>query len=251
MPLNYKFLIYSVCVFLGSFFIFFGLIHIALKKYTLHAETLNVPSLVGLNISEAEDTLNKYDLNFMIIDSAAYNPIYERGSILSHFPKAGSVVKPDRKIYLTINPLTIHYVPLPDLKNKSLRQSIRLLENNAFRFGELYYVDHFAKDVVLFSKLNDTIVNKDALLPKFSIVDLYLGNGHHESVYVPSVLGLELAEVKSKLNNNSLNLGVCKKVYVDVDSLIGRVYKQEPEVHQQVSLGQSISIWVGDTINNL
>ena len=44
---------------------------------------------------------------------------------------------------------------------------------------------------------------------------------------------------------------ICKKVYVNVDSLIGRVYKQEPEVNQQVSLGQSISIWVGDTINNV
>ena len=153
MKLNYKFLIYFFLGLFVFFFLVFKIVDFSLKRYTLHHHIINVPSLVGLSLPSVEDTLETYNLDFVIIDSAAYNPDYDRGSILSHSPKAGSEVKPERKIYLTINPLTVHYIPFPDLKNKSLRQGINLLENSAFRIGNIYYVDHFAKDGTILRSL--------------------------------------------------------------------------------------------------
>lgn len=252
MKLNYKFLIY---LFLGLFIFFFLVVKIvdfSLKRYTLHHNIIDVPSLVGLSLSSVEDTLEKYNLEFIIIDSAAYNPDYARGSILSHAPKAGSEVKPERKIYLTINPLTVHYIPFPNLKNKSLRQGINLLENSAFRIGNIYYVDHFAKDVIRYSEVVlDSIlsnrVNFHDTLPKFSVINLYLGNGNIENVMVPSLLGLEFNMVKSKLNNNSLNLGNSYLEDVNNDTLM-IVYQQDPLPNKEVELGSFINVWAKDTL---
>ena len=252
MKLNYKFLIYLFSGLLIFFFLVFKIVDFSLKKYTLHHHIIDVPSLVGLNLSAVEDTLSKYNLNFIIIDSAAYNPDYERGSILSHSPKAGSEVKPERKIYLTINPLTVHYIPFPNLKNKSLRQGINLLENSAFRIGNIYYVDHFAKDVirqseVVVDSISSDQVNFNDTLPKFSVINLYLGNGYLENVIVPDLLGLELDMVKSKLNNNSLNLGNSYVENFTNDTLM-IVYQQDPLANQEVEIGAFINVWAKDTL---
>ena len=225
----------------------FLIIDISLKKYTRHHDIINVPSLIGLNLQSAKDTLNKYDLTFSIIDSAAYNPKYSRGSILSHTPKVGAHVKPGRKIYLTLNPTTIHYALLPDLKNKSLRHGISLLESNAFRVGDIHYVDYFAKDLIRYLKVNNEIVNANDSLPKFTIIDLYIGDGYEDNVKVPDLIGVEFSQIKRKLNNYSLNLGLINFDKNINDTISSIVYKQDPSYQEQVPLGNYVSVWLKDS----
>ena len=208
-----------------------------------------MPSLVGLALSETQDTLHGMDLNSIIIDSAAYNPNYDRGDVLSHQPTAGSEVKPGRKIYLTINPVTAHYLPLPDLKNKSLRQAISLLDNNAFRVGYLYYIDHYAKDLVRFVKVNSKIVHANDSLPKFTTVDLYLGDGHNKNTTVPDIIGLEFDQITRKLNNHSLNLGEYYMTDSIIDTIHSIIYQQNPLANKKVPLGSYINIWLKDSLN--
>ena len=247
MKLNYRFQFFIFLALILSILLIFKSIDIGLKKYTLHDNIIAVPDLVGLSLTDVEDTLLKYNLDFEIIDSAAYNPSYARGSVLLHNPQKGCKVKPDRKIYLTINPLTVHYISFPELTNKSLRQSIRLLKNNAFRIGNLYYVEHFAKDVLRFAKLGDEKVNFNDSLPKFSVIDLYVGNGYQREVLVPNITGLTIKEVKQKLYNYSLNLGSIH--FLDKkDSLNLIIYKQEPVFNQKVPLGTFISVFAKDTV---
>ena len=134
------------------------------------------------------------------------------------------------------------------LKNKSLRQAISLLETNAFRVGHLYYIKHFAKDVVRFSKLEDRKLSFNDTLPKFSIIDLYLGDGYSDGVFVPNLKGLELYEVKRKLNNNSLNLG---KSYISdsiVDSTKIVIYEQNPKADEKVQIGTFVTVWGRDSV---
>ena len=250
MKLNYRFLIYLSFFSLVLFLLIFKIIDVSLKHYTRHHKAIYVPSLIGLNLESTKDTLKKYDLNFIIIDSAAYNPNYNRGSIVSHNPKEGAEVKPGRKIYLTINPLTIHYIPFPNLENKSLRQGMALLENSAFRIGQLYYINDFARDVIRFSKVDSEKVNRNDSLPKFTIVDLYLGNGHNQEVLVPNIVGLQFNQIKKRLNTNSLNLG---KYHINdsiSDTLKSIIYRQNPGEHEKVPLGSHISIWLKDSLIN-
>tara|TARA_B100000674_G_C37852084_1_gene920515 strand:+ start:156 stop:905 length:750 start_codon:yes stop_codon:yes gene_type:complete len=249
MQLNYRFLFFLFFSAAIVFFLIVKTIDFSLKKYTRHNDIILVPSLIGLNLNETEDTLQKMDLQYVILDSAAYNPNYDRGSILSHQPKAHSQVKPGRKIYLTINPITVNYIPLPYLKNKSLRQAISLLENHAFRVGDLHYVDYYAKDVVRFAKVNQKKVNSNDSLPKFTIVDLYMGNGHDQNIVVPNLIDLEYHEIKRKLNYNSLNLGSCVFANNITDTATAIIYKQDPEANIRSELGSYINIWLKDSLN--
>ena len=253
MRSNFRILFYVLFFAVLISMLVFKLTDLLLKKYTLHDNVILVPSLVGLSMSETQDTLEYYNLTSYIIDSAAYNPNYNRGAILSHQPKAGSEVKPGRKIYLTTNPLKVQYIPFPNLVNKSLRQAIILLENNAFRVGDLKYIDYYARDVIRFSKVGDSIINHNDSLPKFQVVDLYLGNGHNQNIMVPDLVGLEFGQVKKKLNNNSLNLGDHNLEFLSMDTVIDTlktiIYKQEPQFSQKVPLGSYVSIWLKDSIH--
>tara|TARA_B100001250_G_scaffold108108_1_gene91234 strand:- start:3462 stop:4076 length:615 start_codon:yes stop_codon:yes gene_type:complete len=204
---------------------------------------------MGLSLSSAKDTLTKYHLIFSIIDSAAYNPKYNRGSIISHTPKVGAQVKPGRKIYLTLNPLTIHYTLLPDLTNKSLRHGISLLESHAFRVGDLHYVNHFAKDLIRFLKVDDKIVKPADSLPKFTIIDLYVGDGDENNVKTPDLTGVKFSQIKRKLNNYSLNLGLSNFDRDIIDTLNSVVYKQDPLFEEKAPLGTHVSVWLKDTID--
>ena len=110
----------------------------------------------------------------------------------------------------------------------------------------------FAKDVIRYSEVMlDSIlsnrVNFHDTLPKFSVINLYLGNGHIENVMVPSLLGLEFNMVKSKLNNNSLNLGNSYLEDVNNDTLM-IVYQQDPLPNKEVELGSFINVWAKDTL---
>jgi len=249
MKLNYRFLFFLLALITILFLLIIKTIDFSLKKYTRYHDIIHVPSLVGLSLISAKDTLHKYDLDLVILDSAAYNPNYNRGSILSHTPKANSEVKPGRKIYLTINPLTIQYIPLPDLNNKSLRQGIRLLENHAFIVGDLHYVEYFAQDLIRFTKFNNQIVHANDSLPKFTTIDLYVGDGHIDHVSVPNLINLPYKQIKSKLNNHSLNLG---EVHVDefvLDTMNSIVYEQEPRSEERTPIGSYISISVKELLN--
>ena len=248
MQLNYKLLLYSLFSILFIYIVVFKVVNVSLKKYTLHSSILHVPLLVGLSVSEAEDTLFKKDLKYSIIDSAAYNPKFTRGAVLSHDPKFGTEVKPGRRIYLTINPLTIQYLPVPNVKNKSIRQSRRLLENNSFQVGNIYYVNHFAKDVVQDVMCNEKKVTHNDSLPKFSIIDLYLGNGHEDYVLMPNIINMPLGQLKIFLHNNSLNMGLCSLTNLVSDSVLARVYSQNPENNTKVPLGSFVTVLAKDTL---
>ena len=126
---------------------------------------------------------------------------------MSHNPISDSKVKPGRKIYLTINPASVSYVIFPNLTNKSLRQSINLLNNGALRVGNLYYQEYFARDVLINSKYDGEIIELNDSLPKFSTVDLYLGDGKVEYIKAPDLTGIKIQDLKKKLNSMSLNLG--------------------------------------------
>ena len=248
MNLNHRYLFWLLFSAGFMFFIFFKVIDLSLKKYTRHNDVIYVPSLIGLDLHTTKDTLYNMGLNFEIIDSASYNPEYNRGDILSHQPKSGSEVKEGRKIYITINPLTIHYVPLPDLKDKSLRQAMSLLDNNAFRLGDLNYVEHYAQNLVRYVKVNNKTVNHNDSLPKFTKVDLYLGDGYNEHVLVPDLLNMSFTQIKQKLNNNSLNLGDCYMDSSIVDSVLALVYEQDPIANEKVPLGSYISVWLNEPL---
>jgi beta-lactam-binding protein with PASTA domain len=145
---------------------------------TNHGEFETVPNLVGKSISVSEIELNENNLVMQIQDSANYNPDYPKFSVIEQDPTAGSKVKEDRKIYITLNPSGYRKILVPDLTERTLRQAQPTLEALGFQLGKLTYVDNIGKDVVLRMLHDGKEIHADTQLPKTSKIDLVLGNGN-------------------------------------------------------------------------
>ncbi len=145
--------------------------------YTRHSQRIEVPNVKRLSVDLAKKSLGNQDLQMAILDSANFNPKFPALSIIDQNPKAGNLVKENRKIYLTINPSGYRKVKVPDVIQKTLRQAKPTLKAIGFNIGEKIYVPNIAKDVVLKLKHNGDTLNPGDLLMKTSTIDLVLGDG--------------------------------------------------------------------------
>lgn len=145
---------------------------------TNHGEFETVPDLTGKSIDVAKIELEQNRLVMQIQDSANFNPKYPKFSVIEQDPVPGSKVKEDRKIYITLNPSGYRKIPVPDLKERTLRQAKPTLEAIGFSVGKLTYVDNIGKDMVLKMMFEGKEIKPGDMLPKTSKIDLVLGNGN-------------------------------------------------------------------------
>src|SRR5210317_672793 len=152
---------------------------------TNHDQKIEVPNLEKLSLNDVEKTLEELDLNFVVIDSASYNPNYPKKAVIDQDPEPGDFVKENRKIYLTLNPSGYKDVEIPNLFGKTRRQVTSQLRSIGFRVDdEFVYVNDIAEDVVrglIFSSKNLKVGDK---VPKNSLITLKLGNGKGTGRYI-------------------------------------------------------------------
>src|SRR5882762_7141480 len=86
---------------------FFSIIYfyIYLPNFTNHGEFVVVPDLKGIKEEELQDFLEKHKLRFSVNDSA-YTDTLPALSVLRQFPVAGSKVKENRIVYVSLNRVT-------------------------------------------------------------------------------------------------------------------------------------------------
>lgn len=76
--------------------------YLATALFTKHGRSTQVPSVENLSYTEAVSKLHKYGFKVDIRDSI-YRDDVKPGYVIEQFPKAKSIVKPGRKIFLYIN----------------------------------------------------------------------------------------------------------------------------------------------------
>jgi beta-lactam-binding protein with PASTA domain len=165
-----------------------------LNVTTNHDQRIQVPDLQKLTITEAERTLKELNLDFVVKDSARYNPTYPKKSVIEQNPLAGAFVKEKRKIYLSLNPSKYRDITIPNLNGRTKRQAISELQAIGFIVGTNFtYVNDIGKDVVRGLKHKGKIVNANDKLEKNSIIQLVLGDGEGDGtqVIIPEELIIE------------------------------------------------------------
>ncbi|MEJ0032625.1 MAG: PASTA domain-containing protein [Bacteroidota bacterium] len=114
--------------------------YIYLPNSTCHNCSITVPDLTGMKYSELESFLSTHDLRFEVEDSV-YHDQYPPLTILRQFPKAGSIVKPNRIVYVSINPVMPPMVPMPDLADPNNTTSRigaeAILKSNGLKRGRV------------------------------------------------------------------------------------------------------------------
>lgn len=145
---------------------------------TNHGDFETVPKLTGKSISVAQIELEDNNLVMKIQDSANYNPDYPKFSVIEQEPLAGTKVKEDRKIYITLNPSGYRKMNIPEgLIDKTFRQVKPNLEALGFKIGKITYVDNIGKNMVLKLSHKGKTLKAGDKLAKTSVIDLVLGNG--------------------------------------------------------------------------
>ncbi|KGL64188.1 PASTA domain-containing protein [Polaribacter sp. Hel1_85] len=145
---------------------------------TNHDQKIQVPNLHKMSLEDVDRKLKELNLDFIVIDSASYNPNYPKKSVIEQTPESGDFVKEKRKIYLTLNPSKYRDVTIPDLKGRTKRQAISQLRSKGLNVGTNYtFVRDIGKDVVRGLRYKGKILNSGDKLPLNSIVDLVLGDG--------------------------------------------------------------------------
>ena len=225
---------------------------VGLEKLTLHGDTILVPNLSSYSIFEVEDTLSELNLRFSVVDSGAYNASFPRGSVIGQLPKALSRVKNNREILLTVNPINVSLISIPDYTDRSSRQYISELKAKGFRIGKFIYKNDAHANVVLGVRFKGAKLKVDDKLEKSSKLDLVLGNGKGMQITMPKLIGYSNKNINSKLQNLSLNIG---EFYYDksvVDTLNSFVYKQRPkEDTEEIDLGSFVKLWFTEDSSSL
>ena len=167
----------QVAIAAGGLLIFIFSLQWWLGYTTNHDQKIQVPDLNRLSFTEAIDTLKSMNLDYIVQDSARYNPSYPNKSVMEQTPEAGDFVKEKRKIYLTLNPSKYRDIIIPDLNGRTKRQAMTQLQSIGFLIGDFSYVRDIGKDVVRGLKHNGQKLKPGTKLPKNSTIDLILGDG--------------------------------------------------------------------------
>jgi beta-lactam-binding protein with PASTA domain len=146
---------------------------------TNHDQKIQVPNLHKMSLAEVEAKLDALNLDFIIIDSATYNPDYPKKSVIEQDPEVGGFVKEKRKLYLTLNPSKYRDIEIPNLNGRTKRQATTHLRSQGFIVGKkITWVKDIGKNVVRGLKHNGKVITPGTKLPKKTIINLVLGDGN-------------------------------------------------------------------------
>ena len=219
---------------------------IAMAIGTRHSARRKVPDFVGLRLNDAEYFAGRRNLEIVINDSLHVST-YPGGVVLDQLPKGGVVVKPGRKIYVTINSVRQRMVDVPYVAGRSLRQAKNMLETAGLTIDHLEYAEDMATNYVLAEFVGAEEVLEDSLVvraEKGSGVILRVGVAPNDMTAVPQILGRTLYEAKSRLWESGLNIGEIEfdEGMPALERNRAKVYKQSILPNAEVAYGERVSL---------
>jgi hypothetical protein len=219
--------------------------YIYLPNVTNHGEYIEVPDLKGVNVSDLEVFLEKHKLRFAVNDSA-YTDTLPPNSVLRQFPVAGSKVKENRTVYVSINRITPPTMPMPDLTDGSLVNAEAILKSNELKIGRILYEPSPFKNLVREFRYAGRRIEAGTRIPKGSVIDLIVGDGNGPADFtVGNLVGDTYERAILKLSGWNLHLG---RVQIpsdgDTTGTVPYVYKQSPVAGDSVRVGDPIHLWI-------
>ena len=230
------------------------IVNIGLKVGTRHGNTIVVPDLRGMLIDEAVGVAEDNDLNIIVRDSI-FDVDLPGGTVVDQLPRTSDVrdvtVKPDRKIYVTINAYTRRMVDVPYVAKQTLRQALNQLERSGLSVSKLVFEpDLTSTDYVLRQEINGKEITpaKKIQVQVGTGVTLYVSYRRDEqNTVVPSLAGLSLSQAKKSIWDSGLNVG---KVDYDnsVEDIImyrkAKVYRQSLNQNSSAARGREVNLYL-------
>ncbi len=233
-------MILAIAVFLGLVWLTFRW----LEFHTNHGRELEVPNVINMSMQDAVRVLDDAGLEYEV-DSFKFDPKYKPFQVLQIYPAPGSRVKDGRAITMRVNPRTWAKVAVPDVLDRYKYLAFRQLDLVGLKVGDTLYEPSIAKDAVLRLMFNGTPLKPGTLLPKFSVIDVVIGQGPRRNVAVPNLIGMTVQQAKAIIKQNYFELGL-----IDYENGSGDesqiVYYQVPAGGSLSDQGLQIDLWASD-----
>ena len=173
-----------------------------MPHYTKYNEGITVPDITRISLEEAKEQLTSIGLRFEVADRRA-NSAYPANYVIDQAPSASILVKPNRKIYLTVNAAVKPKVTVPNVVNLSLRNAQVQLQNYGIEVGSISYESSRFKNAVMRQSIDEgTIVDRG------TTIELVVSDGLGDKIVtVPSIKGLRLPDAQFKLREAGLKVG--------------------------------------------
>lgn len=170
--------------------------------YTNYDEGVTVPDITKQPLAEAQALLTDYGLRYEVVDRRSHSA-YPADYVIDQTPSAMQIVKPNRKIYLTVNTAIQPTVIVPEVVNLSLRNAEIQLQNYGLKKGVVSYASSRFKNSVLRQS-----IKPGTRVPKGAVVDLTVSDGLGvKQVAIPEIVGLRLPQAQQKLREVGLRTG--------------------------------------------
>ncbi len=221
----------------------------ALRIYTNHGESVQIPDLRGKTTAEVSEILSQIDLRFEIRDSV-FSRETAPGTVLDQFPKASMKVKENRIVFITLCAISQEKIPMPQLTDISYRQAINIIESSGLIAGSVEYQPSEYPNLVLEQKSDGSSIPVGEMIPKGSVIDLVLGSDSKgETSQVPTLFGHSLAEARLTLGESMLNVGTItydESVTYEAMKSKALIFKQSPDPTEvfEVAKGTAIDLWL-------
>ncbi|PWN06986.1 PASTA domain-containing protein [Rhodohalobacter mucosus] len=176
--------------------------YIVMPMYTNYNEGITVPDVTKISLSEAEELLTSRGLRFEVMDRRA-NAAYPADYIIDQSPSARVLVKPNRKIYLTVNTAETPMTEVPDVVNMSYRNAEIQLRNHGLTVGTISYESSRFRNTIMRQSVaaGDTVA-------RGTVVNLVVSDGlGTRMVDVPEVVGLSYSEAQRLILSSGLRVG--------------------------------------------
>ena len=229
------------------------MVYFGLMIGTRHGKAIVVPNFIELNLDEARKLAEDLDLEIVVRDSV-YETDIDGGMVVDQMPAPSTVrevtVKPDRKIYLTVNAYARRKVKVPYVGHVSIKQAINQLERDGFQIAELKYRPYHHSELVIDQSIGGRTVTRtsDIKMAYGSGVTLTVGyRAGKQYTAVPRLMGMRLKQAKSALWASGLNVSkvVYDKSVTDFRSRrMARVYMQSQPAKKGVVRGTKVSLYL-------
>ncbi len=225
-----------------------------LGLYTRHGESVTVPDLQGLPISQVETVLSNTDMTFEVTDSLFRDDL-PRGVVVTQNPEAEKNVKRGRTIFLTVNSILPEMVIMPELVGKSRRIALPLIEIAGLQLENMKYrPDDSCTDCVLGMEYEGKPIKPGDHIRKGEKITLILGRQSNVTTVVPTVVGMNYRDALELINSQSLNIGEvldCKGCRTAEDTVAAFVSSQIPQGGSTITLGAYVDIYLTtDSVSN-
>jgi serine/threonine-protein kinase len=198
-----------------------------------------VPDLKGISLAEAEKILDDHGFK-SVLEGEKYDRTYPPGYIVSQNPKANSIVKKGRRIYM-ITSMGEELIKVPRMVGRSERDANFIISSAQLQLDHVSFEhsSYYPEGVVTEQSIEE---NKEVKLGTPISIIISLGQ-FPDRFLIPDLQGKDLEGAIKRIRKAGLRLGEVT-YQLEPNLLPNTVISQSIEPFQEVSIGTIINLVV-------